>query len=274
MNSPNQYEKITAEFDCPACKRNRRAETSVPVMRIIQKLDEHLKTNDLDAAERHLDYWQNEAVNIGDIRGELSVVNEFLGLTRRMNKREKGLSAVSRALELLSLTGSENSSSGATVLLNAATTCKAFDHPERSVELYERTMEIYKKQRVPENDLRYAALYNNYGTTLVDLKEFEKAEEYYKIALKITSGSALGLLDNAVTEVNMAHLYEAAEGLESEKIAFCLERAEKILSRDDIAHNSHFAFVCEKCAPSFDYFGYFLFADKLRKLSRKIYERT
>ena len=70
----------------------------------------------------------------------------------------------------------------------------------------------------------------------------------------------------------MAHLYEKWQGAECESIEKCLSLAEGILFDDRIKKDAYYAFVCEKCAPAFDYFGFFILAGELREISRKIYE--
>ena len=273
MRSENDAKILGAELDCPACKKIQKAAARVPVGRVIEKLDSLFAKNDLAGAERLIEYWITEAVTLGDHSGELSLVNEMLGLSRRLNNKDKARAAVDRALVLVDLTGMGSSVSGATILLNAATTEKAFGVPERAVPLYERTAEIYKSEHLDEKDAKYAALYNNYATTLTDLKRFDEAEALYHKALTLTR-EVKNLLDCAVTHVNMAQMYEAWEGIESEKITDCLACAERLLLEECADRTSYFAFVAEKCAPAFDYFGHFFVAKTLRDLSREIYERS
>lgn len=271
--SENDAKILGAELECPACKKIEKAAGSVPVGRIIEKLDALFSENDLSGAERLLEYWISEARMLGDARGELSLVNEMLGLSRRLGNKEKGESAVSRALALLAETEMDDTVSGATVLLNAATTKKAFGDPKGAVALYESTAEIYQAQNLDRKDPRYAAFYNNYATTLVDLAHYGKAKVLYEKALSLTLEIG-NLLDHAVTLVNMAHMYEAAESLESEKITDCLTRAEALLLEEITERSPYYAFVAEKCAPSFEYFGYFFTAKTLHDRSREIYERS
>lgn len=270
MNN-NDFTLLGVDFECSACKKLKNQAYSIPVARIIQKLDSFFDTNDLSGAVSLLEYWQDEAYSIGDLSGELSVVNEMLGLYRKTSSKEKAEKSILRSLELIDLTNSGNSISGATIILNAATTCKAFGNAEKAISLYERATEIYKNQGLSHDDLRYAALYNNYATALVDLRRFEKAKDLYDKAVALTEKSITSLLDCAVTYVNMAHLYEAWQGFDSEHIEYYLSSAEDILKNQEIERNAYYAFVCEKCAPSFDYFGHFILAQELRDASRKIY---
>ena len=196
----------------------------------------------------------------------------MLGVYRKSENRKKAEAAVLRARELLKICELENSRSGATILINAATTMKAFGNPSAAKELYETAEKIYTDSGVPKDDPLIAALYNNYATTLTELCEFEKAERLYLLAREITEKSISTLPDCAVTLVNMAHLYEDWEGTESEKIEICLTRAEKILLGNDAEENSYLAFVLSKCAPSFEYFGFFIAAKEMNKKSRRLYE--
>lgn len=245
---------------------------SIPVSRVIAKLDACFEKNDLSSAERLLAYWQKEAVSLGDISGELSIVNELLGLCRKTADKKGGEAAIARALELLELTDGTDTVSGATVLLNAATTSKAFGHPEKAVLLYEKASGVYERA-LPADDLRHAALWNNYATALVDLARYDEAENLYMKAIALTKSQPKGLLDAAVTYVNMAHLYEKSEGIDSPRIESCLFSAQELLENSSIVRDGYYAFVAEKCAPSFDYFGYFLFAKTLYRRAKDIYER-
>ena len=265
------FKILGVDLECPSCKKAAQQNKSIPVKRVIEKLDSHFATNDLEGAVSLLEYWQSEAKNLRDLSGELSVVNEMLGLYRRTNDKGKALSAINRALELICYKSLENTVSGATIVLNAATTCKAFGDLERAVVLYEKAATVYH-ENLSADDLRLAALYNNFATTLSDLDRFSEAEELYNKAILITGKKTEGLLDCAVSYVNLAHLFEKSEGLESEKIEECLTHAENLLNDIRIDRNPYYAFVCEKCAPSFDYFGFFFFANELYERSKKIYE--
>lgn len=267
-------EILSIEQDCPACKKAQRASERISVARVIEKLDGCFAKNDLDGARRLIEYWQKEAETLGDVQGELSIVNEMLGLYRKTGEKDKAEAAIARALVLLDETEMSGSVSGATIMINAATTAKAFGGAERALPLYERALSLYKNGGIDENDARYAALYNNYATALSDLERFEDADALYQKALRITSASVDTLLDCAVTYVNMAHLYEEWGEETYERIEGCLASAEQIFNDERIKRDSYYAFVAEKCAPSFDYFGYFAFAKELSTLSREIYERA
>jgi len=62
--------------------------------------------------------------------------------------------------------------------------------------------------------------------------------------------------------------------LEDERIGDCLEKAWECLNAPGLRRDGYHAFTISKCAPTFDYFGYFLYANELRKRSEAIYAGT
>lgn len=259
-------------FGCSECggKEASAGRGRIPVSRVIEKLDAFLAVNDMEGAARHLTYWHEEAVALHDRSGELSVVNEELGHYRKMRNEEKGLAATARCMELLEELHQADTVAGATILLNAATTLKAFGKAEEALPIFDRALEIYLRE-LPQNDLRFAGFYNNFALALVDLSRYEEALACYEKALQVLHANRENAPDEAVTRVNMAHLYdawhhEAGEG----EITACLNEAERVLE-NAAPRDSYYAFVCAKCAPSFDYFGFFAYAAELRTRSEKIY---
>ena len=82
-----------------------------------------------------------------------------------------------------------------------------------------------------------------------------------------------GELEQAITCLNMADAVEGELGAEAgeNKIAGLLEKAEKLLDTPSLPRDGYYAFVCEKCAPSFSYYGYFLEEEELMKRAEAVY---
>ncbi len=254
MRNDDFFEELFLYDGCAACGNYKGEDTPkgrINVERMISRLDAAFDANDLEEAERVLDFWHEEAKALGDARGELAVVSEELGLYRKMNKREKALSAVSRALALIDALENEETLSAATVLLNAATTMKAFGLAEKALPLYERAFKVYSTA-LDEDDARLAGYYNNYGLALADLGRKKEAEEAFFAALAIMEKKEKGLLEAAVTYLNLAHLYELWQ---DERIYPCLSSAYELLLSPKIERNGYFVFTLSKCIPSFHYFG-------------------
>ena len=243
----------------------------VPVKRIIEKADEYFNKDDLAGAKRHLEYWEKEARALNDLNGELSVVDELLGLYRKNGERENALRAVDRALYLIDALSLGNTVSAATVRLNAATTLKAFGKAESALPLYEKTLAVYKAN-LSDGDVRFGGFYNNYALALADRGESKKAENCYNAAISVMEKAENGKPDAAISLINLAHLYESTG--ETEKITDCLFKAYGLINDESNIKNGYYAYVLKKCAPSFKHFGYRKIADDFEKESEEIYERS
>ncbi len=257
---------------CIFCKPEDGQAKPIDLRRCLTRLDEYLGRNDYAAARRHLDYWREEAVANNDLRGLLSVENERMGLFRKLGDEAAANEAVDASLALLRSTGLEDTVTAGTTLLNAATVYKRFGRSAEALPLYEKARSIYERELNPE-DPRLAGLYNNMGLALADLGSFEEAKALYEKALSIMEKQEHGALEMAVTELNLAELAEARYGLlEAEaEIDARLDRARALLDSPALPRNGYYAFVCEKCAPSFGYYGRFMDAQELAKLAEDIY---
>lgn len=244
----------------------------IPVMRIIEKVNAFFDKNDYIEAGKLLEYWESEARALGDESGELSMESELIGFYRKTNKKEKAETAEKRAVELIKCLGLENTVSAATVYLNIATAEKAFGKPENAVSFYEKTLAVYN-DKLEKTDVLFAGLYNNFALALVDLKRYSEAEKYYFSAIEIMEKAENGQPDLAITYVNLAHLYYDTNE-KREKTDDCLFSAYNLLTDENIKENGYLAYVLEKCAPSFGFFGFTLIEKEFEKKSKEIYERS
>ena len=263
---------------CPFCVEHHKDEPpvrSVPSERILSKLDEYLGKDDYSAAERHLLYWLDEAKNGRDCRGMLLLRNELMGLYRKLGEKEKAIECAETAIEITESMNITDNIGAATTYLNSATVYKAFGMAEKSFPLFEKARKIYESN-LKENDERFGGLYNNMALALVDLKEFSKADELYKKALEIMKNIPDGAPEQAITYLNMANAAEAEFGLENAEsiITDYLEKAIELLDSSISETDGNYAFVCQKCASVFGYYGYFFYQKELERRSKKIYERS
>ena len=74
----------------------------------------------------------------------------------------------------------------------------------------------------------------------------------------------------------MADAVAEQSGLEEgeEEIARLLDRAYELLQDKSAPHDAYYAFICERCAPCFSYYGYFATAEELLQEAKAIYERA
>ena len=246
------------DYEEPQCllDMNRDAQRpsfSVPVGRIVEKLDEYLSHDDWAGAGRHLAYWLAEAKAGGDRRGELSIRNEMMGYFRKSGKEAEARASMAEALRLLDELGMRGNIIAGTTWVNAATVCKTFGHADEALPYFELARALYEKE-LPESDGRLGG------------------ESYYRKALetmKMVPGSEL---EQAVTWLNLADLVHEQD--EDADINGMLETAEALLKTESLPRNGYYAYVCRTCAPGFDYYGWFMTAKELREAAEKIYAGT
>ena len=247
---------------------------SVPQQRIIQKMNDYMSRRDYAGAERHLKYWLEEAKLGFDKRGELLIRNELVGHFRKTANKEGAFESAKEALRLIKELDFEENVSAGTTYTNIATAYNAFGENEKSIQYFEKARAVYESNERTSPEL-LGGLYNNMALTYTALGEFDKAFELYEKALGVMENAPNGELEQAITYLNMADLKEAELGNEkAESIVFdYLDKAQELLDTPTLRRDGYYAFVCEKCAPSFEYYGYFLVAKDLNKRAEEIYER-
>ena len=259
---------------CPFCVDAYKSDVVKPIdiARVIAKLDDYLSHNDYAGAERHLKYWMEEAKQGNDLRGQFSLHEECMGLYRKLGRKEDAEENAGKALRLIDVLELGGTVSAATSMLNAATVYKAFGKADKAEPLFLEAKKIYEEKLSPDDE-RVAGLYNNYALALVDLGKYDKAREMYHSALEVISKTPGGEPEQAITELNLASLAEAQYGLEKgeAEIETHLAAAEKLLKTEGLPHNGNYAFVAEKCASVFGYYGWFGVEAELKAESARIY---
>ena len=244
----------------------------IPTDRVLEKLDGFFAKNDTAAAKRHLLYWLSEAQMLGDDRGALLLNNELMGLCRKLGQRDEALDYAQKALALVEKMGIDQNVGAATTYLNSATVYKAFDRPQDALLLYEKAKNIYEQQLRSDDD-RLAGLYNNMALALVDLERFQEADSLYRQALSVLENVPAKVPEMAITYLNMATAAEKQYGQKAALDAL-LEQAKALLESCREQTDGNYAFVCEKCASVFGYYGDEMYARNLLERSRRIYEGT
>ena len=247
---------------------------SVPQGRIIEKMNYYMGKNDYAGAERHLLYWLNEAKLGNDLQGELMIRNELVGHFRKTGNRAGAFENAQAALKLVDKLGFKNDKSAGVTYINVATAYNAFGENEKSIEVFSMAQSAFENMKSPDIEL-LGGLYNNMALTLVALNRFEEAFLYYDKALQSMQKVKNGELECAITYLNMADAYNISLGQEEaeSKVFELLDKAYELLNTPDVPKNGYYAFVCEKCAPSFSFYGYFAAANELNQRAKEIYER-
>lgn len=254
---------------CTSCGNNARA---FELSRIRKKLDDLFDKKDFDEAERLINYWLKEVGNTKDYHSELELQNEYIGFLRKLGRGEEALLHAKRCDELISSLGLSENVSGATIYLNIATVYKAFGKPDVAVSYFLKAKQVYDKN-LKAGDKLFSGLFNNMALTLVDIEQFDAAEKLYREAIDIMLRYNDGELDAAISHLNLADLYYKKYKLDpsddysqyNDEIEKNCLLAWKLLNNKDIVRDAYYRFVCEKCAPSFGFYGYFLYENELMK---------
>ena len=265
---------------CSACGVSR-GPGRIDARRVLDRLDALLAAKDLDGAEAHLLYWLREAEASSDKPCILTVLNELMGFYRKQGERAQATKYANLAIDRF---GSDPEFSDtvffATTCLNAATVCKAFDETGRALELYRRCEELYCRRLEPD-DLRFAGLYNNMGLALTETGRLDDAYGVYLKAIRIQEPfGAATAPDRAITYLNLCDLIDAGympadvdnskTAEPAELIDNYAEQAYALLTDAQVEKDAYYAFVCEKCAPVFGYYGYFLYRKRLTDEAERI----
>lgn len=273
----------------------------IPQDRVVAKMNELMGRRDYDGCERLLKYWMDEAKLGADLLGQLFLSNEMIGHYRKTGNREAAFAAIEQALGLIGTLSMEDTISAGTTYVNAGTACQAFSEPERAYEMFLKAEEIYEGTDSTGPQL-LGGLYNNMALTCTALCRYSDARERYEKALVVMGRVPGGKLEQAITYLNMADLVKAEKGMEAgeQEIYSLLDRAAVLLDvlpapdgaaqleaevsgtldcgvvseAPDAPKDGYYAFVCEKCAPVFSYYGYFRVAEKLQKAAEEIYRES
>ena len=263
------------EPECIFCKPETVQHKPVDLRRCMTKLDEYLYRNDLTGAERHLNYWKQEALTCNDDRGLLTIENERMGLYRKLGREQEAMEAAASAERLVTRANLQDTVTAATTFLNIGTVYKSFGRAAESLPYYGQARAIYERDLQPD-DPNMAGLYNNQALALTDCGRLAEARVLYEKALSILRRTDSGLPEQAITELNLANLDEAEHGLLEAEAAIDgrLDRAKALLDDHRNEKNGYYAFVCEKCVPTLEYYGWFADAGRLREEAERIYGRA
>lgn len=265
------------EPNCVLCGKPGETDPiqSVDMGRVLDKLKQYEEHNDREGAGRHLRYWLAEAELYRDERAQLTLNNELMGYYRMGGDGERAMKHSRRALELVQRLKMEQQTVAGTTWLNSGTVRVAFGQEEEALHCFEQARENYERNLNPKDE-RLGGLYNNMGLCLTALGRYGEAETLFYKALQIMRSQPNGELEQAITWLNLADNAAAWLGEEEaeEKTTLYLERASALLDTESLPRNGYYAFVCDKCAPVFGHYGFFLKEAELRERVKEIHERA
>lgn len=248
----------------------------VDISRFLQKLDSCFNQNDLESAEKCISFWENEAINAKDDRALLTILNESLGVYRRVNNEEKAIIAIEKSKKLISILNLEDNISGVTIYVNMATDYTHFGKVDAALMLYEKAKSIYKKNGKIKT-YEYASLLNNCAGALSSIRKYNESEKYYLEAIDVLKQVGNRDAEIALSLTMLSHVIfdknDKPDDETYEKVESLLDEAIKFLNSDKIIRDGNFAFILTKCAPSFKYFKRPLIANEMMKLANEIYNK-
>ena len=236
--------------------------SAVNVPEIVKELDRLQNSGQLEQAQRLLEHEVCAARQSGDWRSELSLQSELMGLHRRTGDKAAAESAVARGLELIRRHRLGATVSGATIMLNAATTMKFLGLSAEALPIFRHVSRVYSETLDP-GDYRFAGLYNNMALAFEDTGDYDSAQRHFFMALDIIKSCNDPGNDTAVTWCNLAELYERMG--RDEDIEPALDNAYACLTDPGLPLDGYNAFTLSKCIPTFDRFGYFIYVKALRE---------
>lgn len=245
--------------------------TAVDIPKVISRLDSLLSADELCGAAELLNKWCAAARESGDWRSELTLQSELLGLHRRTGDRSAAQRAVSESLGIISAHHMGATVSGATVMLNAATTMKFLGFSAEALPIFRHVSRVYS-EHLDVHDYRFAGLFNNMALALQDTGDYASAQEHFFRALDIIAFCNSPENDAAVTWCNLAELYELTG--DDSKLEETLDRAYECLTAPELEPDGYHAFTLSKCIPTFDRLGFFVYAHELKKRLEACRERT
>ena len=200
---------------------------------------------------------------------------EMIGHYRKTGEKEKAFRSIEEALRLLKELDFGDTISAGTTYVNAATAYNAFGENAASLELFRKAREVYERSEYTDPSL-LGGLYNNMALACVSLGKYREADDLFAQALKQMENVPGGDLEQAITYLNMAEAAEKEEGAvqAEKKICSYADRALNLLTQTKAPQDGYYAFVCEKCAPAFSYYGYFADAQELMERAERIYAQN
>jgi len=165
-----------------------------------------------------------ESKKENDRRSEVTLLNELMGFYRTSSRYKELIDLCDYTVSLLKEIGLEGTVAYATTILNVATAYREVGKVDESLEYYNEVLKTYKAA-LPENDMRFASLYNNMSIACNEKKQYEQAFEFLGMALAMVVKNEGTETEEAVTYSNIAKCL-----MKMNKLSEALEHVKKSLS--------------------------------------------
>lgn len=196
---------------------------SLEILRVKERLDAYFRAGESAKAEALLRYWEAETRASGDRRGLLEILSEEIGFFRDPDEADSAIACAREAAEIVYGEKMEEGVSGATILLNAATTENAFGDKQRARSLFGQAKRVLERE-LPAGDKQACRTVQQIMASLYSEEDPERALAYFEKALAVLSAQDVPDCEAAVTYVNMAALLHTRDPLD-ERIPAYMDRA-------------------------------------------------
>ncbi|MBO4627569.1 MAG: tetratricopeptide repeat protein [Lachnospiraceae bacterium] len=242
----------------------------IPMNSVWTAVENCLSKKDYTTAKAVLAEAGREAASYGDLSGGLQVLHERIALARKLGDYAECDVLCNKANELITHLSMQSTPAAASVFINIADTLIAEDRYRDALHYLTPARDIARENRENGNEVLLASASNSMGVALTAIGEYEKAKECYEEALSILLTQPEHVIDTAATHINLAHLMNAWTG-DDEEVNTHLITAFKLLDGKDLEHDYRYADACLRFAESFDFFGFFLYKNQLRKRAAAVY---
>lgn len=203
-----------------------------------ERLDKFYEENQFHQAEQFLEQSLQDSAGKADYEGCLTVLSEMTGYYRTAGRHEEGMLCVEQMLGISQLAGIEGTPQYGTLLLNAATECRAAGEMEKAKEYYDRA-ETLIKTHMGSDSYEMASLYNNRSILYAESGRLKEAKEELLLAMNLIGCMENSEFEMAVSYTNLGNicfgLNDIPEGIRH------MEKAVSIFEKNPDRKDAHYA---------------------------------
>lgn len=233
----------------------------------LEGLDALFAVNEAEKAGAYLTEWYQKAVDAGNWRLQVTVLNEMMGYYRSTGVESAALDAVSRMLKLVKDYELEGNKDIGTVWINVGTTLCRFYQYKEGLKYY-----AMAKEALADCDNPYimASLYNNSAAAYEAGGNLAAALDNYERSLELLSDMPDCATFMAITYANMANGCHGTG--DKEKTGRYVTLMDAVLDNPDIPRDAGYASACVKCASLHFNLGNTERAEELNRRAEEIYQ--
>ena len=243
----------------------------IDINNVLNEYDKIFDRNDVEGARQYLQKWLNEAVQWKDWKSEFTLLNEMLGLYRKLGMKAESIDTISRIKAIMSKQELNNEISTAITWVNIATALRMFGEYNDALDAFKIAQKTYNEKLEP-NDIKFASFYNNFALLYTDMNMYEEAEQSYLTAIDIVNNNENTSGYLAMTYANLMCLYEKSKPDEPVIINSYQDKIMSIFNQSEMLQDAYMAFVANSISVVLAELGFTENAILLEEKARKFYE--